>query len=134
MSSADFGEAVSVVDEGIAAGKLKASDPDIAAILKDSKPKVPTPADLAAAEKAARIPTAYIRVGDRYYAAGNYQKAADLYREALAKGADAGLANLRLGEGACPLRRQGGSDCRVERCRRHAGGPCEVLAAVRQQS
>ena len=94
----DFGEAVSVVDEGIAAGKLKASDPDIAAILKDSKPKVPTPADLAAAEKAARIPTAYIRVGDRYYAAGNYQKAADLYREALAKGADAGLANLRLGE------------------------------------
>ena len=51
----DFGEAVSVVDEGIAAGKLKASDPDIAAILKDSKPKVPTPADLAAAEKAARF-------------------------------------------------------------------------------
>ena len=37
-------------------------------------------------------------MGDRYYGAGNYQKAAELYREAAEKGADTNLANLRLGE------------------------------------
>jgi tetratricopeptide (TPR) repeat protein len=96
--SANFGEAKSVVDEGIAAGKLKATDSNIAAIIAATKGKVPTAAQLAAAEKGAAIPTAYLRVGDRYYGAGDYAKAAALYREALSKGADANLANLRLGE------------------------------------
>jgi len=63
-----------------------------------AKGKVPTETDLAAAEKTAAIPTAFVRVGDRYYAAGNYAKAAALYRQGLAKGSDANLTNLRLGE------------------------------------
>jgi tetratricopeptide (TPR) repeat protein len=95
---ANYGEAKSVIDEGVAAGKIKRTDPEIAEILKASQGKVPTEAQLAAAEKSASIPTAYLRVGDRYYGAGNYAKAAELYREAKAKGADANLANLRLGE------------------------------------
>src|SRR3569833_2307270 len=96
---ANYGEAKAVISEGLSSGKIKASDPivqEIQGVLK-SKP-TPTAAQLAAAEKGATIPTAYLRVGDRYYGAGNYAKAAELYREALAKGADKNVANLRLGE------------------------------------
>jgi tetratricopeptide (TPR) repeat protein len=67
-------------------------------MLAATRGKVPTAASLAAAEKGASIPNAFIRVGDRYYAAGDYAKAASLYRQALAKGADSSLANLRIGE------------------------------------
>jgi tetratricopeptide (TPR) repeat protein len=96
--AANFGEAKAVVDAGIAAGKIKASNPVIASVIAASKGKVPTEAELAAAEKGAAIPSAYLRVGDRYYGAGNYAKAAALYRQALSKGADANTSNLRLGE------------------------------------
>lgn len=95
----NIGEAKSVIAEGLASGKIKASDPvvqEIQGVLK-SKP-TPTAADLAAAEKTAREPNAFLRVGDRYYGAGNYAKAAELYKEALAKGVDKNLANLRIGE------------------------------------
>ena len=96
---ANYGEAKSLITEGIAAGKIKANDPivqEIQGVLK-AKP-TPTAADLAAAEKAAREPNAFLRVGDRYYGAGNYAKAAELYRAALSHGADKDVANLRLGE------------------------------------
>jgi tetratricopeptide (TPR) repeat protein len=98
-NQANYGEAKSLIAEGIAAGKIKASDPivqEIQGVLKGKS--APTAAELAAAEQGAKVPTAFLHVGDRYYGAGNYQKAADLYREALGKGADANLANLRLGE------------------------------------
>lgn len=96
---ANYGEAKAVIAEGLASGKIKASDPVIQEIQGVLKAKsAPTAAELATAEQTAKIPTAYLRVGDRYYGAGNYAKAAELYREALAKGADKDLANLRLGE------------------------------------
>ena len=98
-NQANYGEAKSLIAEGIAAGKIKATDPvisDIQGVLKGKA--APTDADLAAAEKTAREPSAFVRVGDRYYGAGNYAKAAELYRQALAKGADKNVANLRLGE------------------------------------
>jgi tetratricopeptide (TPR) repeat protein len=94
---ANYGEAKAVVDEGLAAGKIKSTG-TIASVLAAAKGKVPSEADLAAAEKTAAIPTAYLRVGDRYYGVGNFSKAAELYRQALSKGADANMANLRLGE------------------------------------
>ena len=94
----NFGEAKAAIDAGIAAGKLQPTDAGVKELLAATKGQIPTEASLASAEKAANIPTAFIRVGDRYYAAGNYSKAAALYREALAKGADSNLANLRLGE------------------------------------
>ena len=58
----------------------------------------PTAAELAAREAGAKVPNAFMRVADAYYGAGNYQKAAELYGKAVAAGADANLANLRLGE------------------------------------
>jgi tetratricopeptide (TPR) repeat protein len=95
---ANYGEAKAAVDAGIAAGKLKTSDKYVASMMDGVKGKVPSSADLASAEKGAAAPTAFLRVGDRYYGAGNYAKAAELYRQALAKGVDKDLANLRLGE------------------------------------
>lgn len=96
---ANYGEAKSLISEGISSGKIKASDPviqEIQGVLKSKS--APTAAELAAAEKGASAPQAFLRVGDRYYGAGNYAKAAELYREALAKGYDKDLSNLRLGE------------------------------------
>jgi len=98
-NQANYGEAKSLMAEGLASGKIKASDPvvqEIQGVLKD-KP-APTAAELTAAEQGAKVPTAFLRVGDRYYGAGNFQKAAELYGKALEKGADANLANLRIGE------------------------------------
>jgi tetratricopeptide (TPR) repeat protein len=40
---------------------------------------------------------ALLRIGDRYYGLGDYAKAAETYRAAKAKGADASLADLRTG-------------------------------------
>ena len=98
LDEGNYGEAKAVIDAGVAAGKLKANDPSVAQVLASARGKVPTAAQLAAAEKTAVIPTAFLKVGDRYYAAGDYAKAAALYRQALAKGVDPSLANLRLGE------------------------------------
>jgi tetratricopeptide (TPR) repeat protein len=98
-NQANYGEAKSLIAEGLAAGKIKASDPVVQEIQGALKGKTaPTAAELAAAEQGAKVPSAFIHVGDRYYGANNYQKAAELYTKALAKGADANLANLRLGE------------------------------------
>ncbi len=98
-NQANYAEARTVIAEGIAAGKIKSTDAGISEVEAALKGKAsPTAAELATAEKGATIPNAFIRVGDRYYGAGNYQKAADLYRTGLAKGADANLGNLRLGE------------------------------------
>jgi hypothetical protein len=99
IEEANYGEAKAVISEGLSSGKINASDSMIQQVQAALKGKAaPTAAELATAEQTAKVPTAFLRVGDRYYGAGNYQKAADLYREGLAKGADANLANLRLGE------------------------------------
>lgn len=95
----NFVEAQSVIDAGIAAGKVNPADPlfrDTVVGLK-AKPKL-TAADLVEAEKASTTSVALVRVGDRYYGMGQYAKAADLYRKALAKGGgDAPVTNLHLG-------------------------------------
>ena len=96
---ANYAEAKSLMSEGIASGKIKATDPIVQEIQSALKTKaVPTAADLASREAGAKLPTAFLRIGDAYYGAGNYQKAAELYRQALAKGVDKDLANLRIGE------------------------------------
>lgn len=60
------------------------------------KPTV-TAAELAAAAKSAQSATALLRIADRYYGLGEYAKAAETYRAAKAKGAEADLADLRAG-------------------------------------
>lgn len=95
----NYNEAQAVLDAGIAA---KIIDPassdfrDVVGPLK-TKPKA-TAADLAEATKAAANGMALLRIGDRYYAMGNYAKAAELYRLSMGKpGVDPAVANLHLG-------------------------------------
>jgi tetratricopeptide (TPR) repeat protein len=99
INAQNWGEARAVITEGLASGKIKATDPVVQDIQNALKGKAaPTAAELSARETEAKVPNAFMRVGDAYYGAGNYQKAAAMYRSALEKGADANLANLRLGE------------------------------------
>lgn len=95
----NYAEAQAIVDAGVAAHKVNASDPlfrDLVEGLK-AKPKA-TEADLAVAAKTAATGTALIGVGDRYYSLGQYAKAVEVYRQALGKpGVDANLANLHIG-------------------------------------
>jgi tetratricopeptide (TPR) repeat protein len=95
----NFNEAQAVINAGIAA---KLVDPassefrDVVIGLK-SKPKA-TAADLAVATKTAQSGMALLRIGDRYYAMGDYAKAVELYRMAIGKtGVDANVANLHIG-------------------------------------
>jgi tetratricopeptide (TPR) repeat protein len=99
VNASNFGEAKAMLAEGLASGQIKASDPVIGDIQKALAGKgSPTAAELATREAGAKVPSAFLRIGDAYYGAGNYAKAAEMYRQAGAKGADANLANLRLGE------------------------------------
>jgi tetratricopeptide (TPR) repeat protein len=95
----NFNEAQAVVDAGIAAKQIDPSSAmfrDTIAALK-AKPKA-TAADLAAASKTAMSGMALLRIGDRYYAMGEYQKAVELYRQAAGKpGVDKNVANLHIG-------------------------------------
>jgi tetratricopeptide (TPR) repeat protein len=95
----NFNEAQAVLDAGMAANVVSASDPsfrdDIAGI--KAKPKA-TAADLEEALKSSPSAINVIRIGDRFYAMGNYSRAAEIYREALSRsGVDANIANLHLG-------------------------------------
>ena len=88
-----------MLDQGVAAKLIEPAGPGSATSSPRSRPsRKATEADLAEAAKTAPAATALIRIGDRYYGLGNYAKAAELYRAALAKpGADANVANLHLG-------------------------------------
>ena len=99
FDQSNFVEAQAVLEQGVAANQVNAADAAVKEAMAKlkSKPR-PTDADLAAAIKTAQTPTALVRIGDRYYALGDYAKAAGVYRQALAKpGADAAMANLHLG-------------------------------------
>ena len=95
----NFVEAQAVIDAGLAAKHIDGNSPmfkDIIAALK-TKPK-PTQADLATATKTAVSGMAVLRIGDRYYAMGQYAKAVDAYRLAMGKpGVDPNVANLHIG-------------------------------------
>lgn len=99
INASNFGEAKAMLAEGLTSGQIKASDPVIGDIQKALTGKSgPTASELATREAGAKVPSAFLRIGDAYYGAGNYAKAAEMYRQAAAKGADANLANLRVGE------------------------------------
>ena len=95
----NFNEAQAVIDAGLAAHTINASDPqfrDVISGLK-GKPKA-TAADLEAAAKMSPSATNLLRIGDRYYGMGNYSQAATVYRQVLSKpDADKDVANLHLG-------------------------------------
>jgi tetratricopeptide (TPR) repeat protein len=95
----NYNEAQAVLDAGIAAKVVNPSDPEFRDIVAGLKTKnKATVADLETAEKTAQNPSAYMRIGDWYYAMGRYAKAAEVYRKAIGKpGVDSNLANLHLG-------------------------------------
>lgn len=100
--SASPGEARALIDEAIAARQIDPAKPlfkDIIAILKTersmSREGLPELATNAMAAPAARLA---MRTANAYYGYGDYSKAAELYRAALAKsGGDFNLVHLRLG-------------------------------------
>lgn len=95
----NFNEAQLAYDAGVKANLINpgsAEYADLAQGLK-GKPKA-TAADLAEATKTAQSGMALLRIGDRYYAMGDYAKAVELYRMAQGKpGVDASVANLHIG-------------------------------------
>ncbi len=95
----NFNEAQKVIDAGVAAKHIDSNSAlfrDIVSGLK-AKPKA-TVADLAEATKTAQSGMALLRIGDRYYAMGDYAKAVELYKMAAGKaGVDKDVANLHIG-------------------------------------
>ena len=101
-----------LIDAGIAAKKINPANaecPAISSRLK-AKPKA-TAADLAAAhEERAQSGMALLRIGDRYYAMGDYAKAVELYRMAMSKPGVDRTSPTAHRHGACARGRQGGRD------------------------
>ncbi|HEX3422465.1 MAG TPA: tetratricopeptide repeat protein [Sphingomicrobium sp.] len=95
----NYNEAQAVIDAGIAAHVVDPANPQFRDIVNGlkGKPKA-TAADLAAAAKMSPSAENLLHIGDRFYGMGDYSKAADVYRDVLAKpGADKDVANLHLG-------------------------------------
>ncbi|ATE64806.1 tetratricopeptide repeat protein [Rhizorhabdus dicambivorans] len=97
-------EAVDVLNEGIAAGKLNASSSqNTREIISLSQPKIAAdkasiPAAITAANGAKSSFKSVMTTADLLYGYKDYAKAAEFYKLALTKpGADAGQANFRLG-------------------------------------
>lgn len=95
----NFNEAQKVYDAGVAIGAVDAAKPDATEIRNFLKVKAKaTPADLDAAIKMSPNATNLLRIGDRFYAMGDYARAAQVYRDVMNKpGADRDLASLHLG-------------------------------------
>lgn len=90
----NYNEAHAVLDQAVAANVLTSSSAQAVAV--NGKPTA-SAADLAAAAKTAQSGAALLRIGDRMYGSGEYAKAAEVYRQAKAKGVDAPTADLFTG-------------------------------------
>jgi len=95
----NYVEALAVLNQGAAAKHIDPASSDFADLFTGLKAKPQlTEADLAEAAKSAPGASTLVRIGDRYYGLGNYAKAAETYRAALARpDADANVGNLHLG-------------------------------------
>lgn len=94
-------EAQSVIEDGIAAKMVDASQAQVKALLATAKKRTTTPAALKTLESkaaSAATGTGAMEAADAFLGQGDYVKAAALYRTALQKGSvDTDLANSRLG-------------------------------------
>jgi tetratricopeptide (TPR) repeat protein len=95
----NFNEAQLAYDAGVKANKINPTAADYSDLTSGLKAKQKaTAADLAEATKTAQSGMALLRIGDRYYAMGDYSKAVELYRKAMGKpGVDTSVANLHIG-------------------------------------
>lgn len=95
----NFNEAQAALDAAVAAKAITPGDAKYSDLFNGLKAKQKaTAADLAVATKTATSGMALLRIGDRYYAMGDYAKAVDLYRMSMDKpGVDKDIANLHVG-------------------------------------
>jgi len=93
------GEAKSVLDEGFAANAVKRSDPSFSQLYALASQRTKGDREsLPAAPSAGATARQTMIMGDAYYGYGDYSKAVEFYRAALAKSdADKDLINLHLG-------------------------------------
>lgn len=94
LVQSNYNEAHAVLDQAVAARLI---DPGSATATSVQSKPVASIADLTAAAKTAASAMAVLKIGDRMYGTGEYAKAADLYRQAKARGIDAGTADLFTG-------------------------------------
>ena len=97
-----YGEAKSVLDEGVSKRIIDPAKPEYKALLSQASTRAaadrPTIAQSEAKAQSAATSNIALNVADSYFGYGDYAKAATFYRTALAKtGVDANLANTRLG-------------------------------------
>jgi tetratricopeptide (TPR) repeat protein len=95
----NYNEAQAILNAGLAAKVLDPGNSQVRDLIAGVKAKnKATVADLETAEKTAQNPTAFIRIGDGYYAMGQFAKAGEVYRKAIGKpGVDQNVANLHIG-------------------------------------
>jgi cytochrome c-type biogenesis protein CcmH/NrfG len=92
------GEAKAILDEGFAANLIKRSDPSFSQLYTlASQKSAGDKAGLPAAPSASAAANSLTGTGDAWLGYGDYAKAAEFYRAALAKGGDANRNNLHLG-------------------------------------
>ena len=96
VEQSNFIEAQNAVAQALSAPGANAAALQELNSMVSSKPKV-TAAELSSAAKSAQSGMALLRIGDRFYGLGDYKQAADTYRAAGAKGADANLVKIRTG-------------------------------------
>jgi tetratricopeptide (TPR) repeat protein len=97
-----YSEARDVVNEGVAAGKLKANSPGVTQVLQEVNGKIAGDrtalAGLEARARGEARGTLALRLAEGYYGHGMHAKAAEFYQLALQKGGvDTNLVNTRLG-------------------------------------
>lgn len=125
------GEAKKILDEGVATKKLTGTKPiekEISGIAngKVAADKASLPGLEKDAAKAANGKVA-LGTGDAYFGYGNYAKAAEMYKIAVAKstGVDAATANLRLGAALAEAGDKAGATAALQAVQ---GGPRQQLA------
>jgi tetratricopeptide (TPR) repeat protein len=125
-----FGEVKAVFEEGLSRNLITGNAAYARDRLAVATRRITDDRPLLAGERTAALAgrdgTAALRLGDAYYGYGDYAPAAELYRAALAKGADASLANLRLGAALAA----GGNRADAETALRAVTGPRADLAQL----
>ena len=126
------GEAKAVIDQGTSSNmvdsKALATSKALAEVKQVAGSKVAADkADLPASEKRARAAAdgkQALLIGDAYLGYGQFDKAADLFKVALQKGADANIVNLHLGEALA----QSGQKAAAAQAFALVQGPAQPLA------
>jgi tetratricopeptide (TPR) repeat protein len=96
-----FGEVKAALEEGLARNVIRGAAAYARAMLTNAERRIADDRTTLPQQRTAAMAgsdsRSVLRIGDAYFSYGQYAEAAELYRAALQKGADANLANIRLG-------------------------------------